>query len=288
MSDEQAKVDEIIRLLEDVPAKSAELASFGHEIIQSAQMSSDVAAPRLEIFKKMPTSGLVLVQLDNELASLRAWHNNAEQVLRERTPVNSFVAAASGVINTTISCVSAITFTPPLTPDQQAVTVLRTRIVDAVDRSPLADRARVSMERLGLDRRGGKDRPALDLLDEAAGAMAHPVIPDGGRPTSVLIPLRGAIEAAISELLRRRRSPKSERTSSWSDKVASIGRHCGHSYLDPTYFPNLCSTITPLHGRLSGAKDDDLSREEVSELFARGVAFLNALMEGIDERLLNP
>jgi hypothetical protein len=76
------------------------------------------------------------------------------------------------------------------------------------------------MLRLGLDRRSGNDRPALDLLHEAKSAMDRPVLGDGG-PTSVLIPLRESIDAAIAELVRRR--AKQEPVKGWKEKVVSVG-----------------------------------------------------------------
>jgi hypothetical protein len=285
MSDEEAKRDELIRLLAGVPAKATELESLGQGLVQSARLASDTAAPLLEIVKRIPSESLVSGRLDTEITAWRTWYDTAAQARGAETMVNTFVAAASGAINTAVSGAASISFTLPLVPDQQAVSAARMRLFDTLNRSPIVASLRLSMTRLGLDKRGGKDRPALDLLEEAAGAMERPPVP-GGRPASVLIPLRGAIEAAIDELMRRR--PQQEPASGWSDKVASIGRLCGHSYLAPSYFPSLCGTITPLWKKLSGAKQDDLTREAVAELFSQGVAFLNALMDGIDERVLKP
>lgn len=283
MSDGLQKRDELVRLLVGFPAEAAQMEKLGQDIIQSARMAGDVAGPLLEIVENLPESELSPERLDGEIATWRALHETGVRLRASATPVSAFVAAASGVINTTASGVAMTHVLPVDGPDQRMVAAARTRLFDTLNRGPLVARARLSMARLDLDKNRGNHRPALDLLEEAAACIDRPAI-SGGRPSSVLIPLRGAIESVIEDLMKRR--PRQEPAKKWSDKVASIGATCGYSYLAPAYFPNLCATITPLWDRLSGAKQDDLTREQVVELFGRGAAFLNALMDGVDETKL--
>jgi hypothetical protein len=274
MADEQAKRDELIRLLTGVPAEAAKLASVGSDLIQAAQISSDVASPLLEIVRKLPGDCLVSGKLDSDIAAWRSWHDAASKVQGAKTTVNTFVVAASGALNTAVSGVS-VHFTPPLMADHQAVIAARTTLFETVNRSPLIARLRGAMTRVGLDKREVTTAPPWTCSKRQPGRW-------NGLPS----PLRGAIEVSISELLRRR--PVKEPTPKWADKVASIGRHCGHSFLPPSHFSSLCATIDPLWSQLSGAKQDDLTREEVAALFGQGIAFLTALMDGVDESVLKP
>ena len=122
-----------------------------------------------------------------------------------------------------------------------------------------------------------------DLLQEAKGALSRPVIAEGG-PVSILVTLREWIDAVVTELVRRR--PKREKIRGWSNKIVSVGTQCARSALPIGHFDRLgIDAETPMN-QLLGPKQADMERSELAEFFNRGLLFLNALMDSIDESRL--
>ena len=170
-----------------------------------------------------------------------------------------------------------MSFVPPEQPHTKAATV---RLVQALDRIPLIQRAEAEMRRLGLDKRAGDNRRSpLELLRDAQQAF-------GGGPGSILIPLRESIESVLAALLLKRPTP--EPAGRAGEKVESIGRQCGRSDLPSAHFPDLGTSAKTILNSLSGAKQANLAPEKVSELFYQGVTFLNTLLESLNETKLRP
>jgi hypothetical protein len=138
----------------------------------------------------------------------------------------------------------------PLPADVEAA---KRRLHQTLERFPLAEQAQSLMQRLGLDRRSGSRRAPLELLAEARGALEVPAFTHGAL-TSVLIPLRECIEAAIAELLRRR--PTQEPAGKAQEKLRSIGRQCHRDGLDAAYFERLALESEALLDDLSGRVED--------------------------------
>src|SRR5262245_6322193 len=234
MSDEHTKKAELLRILTDVDPEAAKLEAMGQEMIQAARLSRDVAAPMRQILMNLPSGSFESGQLDRELASWQAWQGMASQVQTSQTMVNTFVAAASGAINTTVS---GVIFAVPLGQHSPPpVEAARTTLFQVLSRNNLVDQVHTSMTRLGLDTRGSTARSALELLKEAHGALERPVVEEGG-PTSVLISVRESIDAAITQLIRRR--PVQEKVSGWRGKVLSLGQHCACTSLPAGHFDRL-------------------------------------------------
>jgi hypothetical protein len=133
------------------------------------------------------------------------------------------------------------------------------------------------MRRLGLDRRGGGNKAALELLRDAQAGF-------GVSPAAALIPLRESIETTIGELVRRR--PAQDPTPNWKEKISSIGIQCGRPGLGAAYFDAMAFNASVLIKHLSGAKQENLTLDGVSELFNRGLMFLNTLLVSMDEATL--
>ena len=72
------------------------------------------------------------------------------------------------------------------------------------------------------------------------------------------------------------------------EKIESLGRQCGRGDLPLAHFVDLAASAKRILDTLSGAKQANLSREQVSEVFYQGVTFLNTLLESLDETKLKP
>jgi hypothetical protein len=282
MSDEQAKKkEELLRLLSQVDPEAARIAAIGKELIQAASLSRDVAAPMREIVTQLPNNALPPAQLDRSIKGWQEWHDNANQVLTLETTADKFGVMSSGVTNTTAVMLSVMV--PPLGGWPQPIQIAKEQFYRTLERNTLAEQARASMIRLGLDSRGGTYRTALELLDEATATINQPVTDEGG-PTSVLMPLRESIDASITELIRRR--PVQAKVSGWRGKVLSLGQQCARFGLSMAYFERLGDDVELLWDQLSSAKQQGMSRERMSEIFHAGVSFLHTLLSSIDEKLL--
>jgi hypothetical protein len=83
--------------------------------------------------------------------------------------------------------------------------------------------------------------------------------------TRVKSKLRECILAAVAEMLRRR--PVQEPTRGTRDKLTSLGQHCARQSLKPDHFKRLATNMDSVVNELSGAKQAQMSRQRVSELF---------------------
>jgi hypothetical protein len=199
------------------------------------------------------------------------------------TLVNSFNAVSFAAASTSATGMLAIL---PLTLlASKPVESAKSRLDQTLERFPLLGDARSSMQRLRLDVRAGKYRTPLELLEDAAGALERPVSQEGG-PTSILIPLRECIQSVIAELLRRR--PNQEPAAKIADKLASLARQCALPSVAKSQFDNLAHDAEILVNELSGTKQAEMSRAQITAVFHRGLLFLNALMAGIDQNALRP
>jgi hypothetical protein len=248
MAEEPARQkDDLVHLISEAEKEASKVQRIGNEIVETAQFIRDTAKPLSEIVKERPPGQLPPGELARQIEGWRGWHENAQQVLRMTTNVNSFVAISEGVTNTSVSGVmTAFVGQPIPTTWPQSIAVPRLRLFQALDRYPLIDRAGASMLRMRLDSRGGSSRPPLDLLHEARGALDRPVVGEGG-PVSVLISLRECIDAVITELVRR--GPNQEPTKGWTGKIVSVGAHCGHRSLSAGHF-DLVPLVVRLRHRL--------------------------------------
>jgi hypothetical protein len=285
MSDEQAKKEEWLQILNNVPSAAARIEAMGQHMIQAARLSQDIAGPVRDIITNLPSGALPAAELNRGLESWKEWKRMADQVQNAEPLASGFVASVYATTNTVASGVGGCF--PIVAPTSQPVQAARTRLSQVLARRPLVDQARSLMMRLGLHSRGGAARSALDLLDEALGALERPVVNEGG-PTSVLVSLRESIDAAITELIRRRPIQEKVSVSGWRGKVLSLGHHCGRSSLSATQFDRLGSEAETLMGNLSRFKQRAAPRTQLSELFSGGIAFLNALLSSIDESKLRP
>jgi len=285
MADDPAKKkDELLQLLSQVESQAQRLEALGGDIVRSARLSRDVAGPLRDLFLVVPVGNLSSEHWHRQVTSWRSWHVAVGEVETARTAVNSFVALSSAVASSSCETFTMVSLTPHLSPSI-LVTVedVKARLRQILERFPLLEEAESAMRRVGLDVRGGNRRTPLDLLVEARTALEQPSFQDGG-PASVLIPLRECLDSSIAEILRRRRTR--EPTPKVRDKLISLGRQCARAGLQVTYFERLGTDAERLLNDLSAAKQAGMSREQLTELFHRGLLFLNAVLQSIDETLL--
>jgi hypothetical protein len=297
MSDDQEKKkDELVDLLGKVGPEAKKLESLGKDIVQFARFAGDAAGPLRDFYSQAPASGLPPDQLNLQVESWQSWFAGAREMLKSQTLVNSFGALSQAATNTSVSGVMTV-ITPPALPlttsgsppapvsIPPAAQQAKMMLFQTLDRFPLVEKARQSLLRLGLDWRPGSHQTPLVLLDEARGALDMPPAGDGGA-VGVLISLRECIDAAIPEIVRRR--PHQEEAKGWKGKVASIGRQCARPGLATAHFDRLGIDTDTIMNQLSGAKQAGLHRQQLLEAFSRGVLFLNALLDSIDETRLKP
>lgn len=279
MSDEQKKEKkkELLDLLVEAPDKAERLRSLGRGIQQSAQLAREVAGPMREIVSEVPAESVPLEEWTHQVSVWSSWHDAANKLEGSITLANTFSAMSSGVFSTSASAVSVIG--PFMLAQGPQTEPAKSQLNRVLARAPLAEDAQSAMRRLKLDRRAGDNRTPMELLEEARTAF-------GSGPASALLPLRECIQAAIADLLRRRATQ--EPAGKFSEKMASLAGQCARDGLTDVHFEGLAIDGKRLLDTLSGAKQAGMSPEKVSELFYQGLAFLNALLDSIDETRLKP
>ena len=284
--DPAKKKDELLQVLSQVEAQAQRLEVLGQDIVRSARFSGDVVGPVRDLLLHIPVSNLSSERLDREVTGWRSWCVAATEVENTRTSVNSFVALASAVASSSCETFMVVSVAPSLAPSVRlTVEDAEARLRQVFDRFPLLEQATSAMQRLELDRPASTRRTPLQLLSEAQGALEQPSL-QGGGPASVLIPLRGCIDATIAELLRRRRSQ--EPTPKMRDKLASLGRHCARPGLPTDHLERQAPDMERVLNDLTTAKQAAMPRQRQTELFHRGILVLNALLDSIDETRLRP
>jgi hypothetical protein len=206
MADDQEKKDEVVRLLSDVESQAERVEALGQDIARSARLARDVVGPVRDIISNTPVEALSKEALDRQAETWRAWQLAAGKIEQAGTDVSSFTALSVASSSTSTGMIAMVSSTPLWLPRAPTdLDAAKLQLHQTLERFPLAEQAESLMRRLGLDRRSGGRRAPLELLAEARGALEVPAFKHGGA-TSVLIPLRECIEAAIAELLRRRRT----------------------------------------------------------------------------------
>jgi len=274
MPEEESQKKELLGLLSEAPAKASLVAKLAQDLQKSAHLVGELAPAVREYVEQVPATSLTPEEWSHQIKGWRSFNEFAGKVATSVPPSVSFSAtsyAATSSSNTVVFVTSGVTQTPQM---QNA----ETKIKRILHRAPLLEEARASMRRLGLDQRSVGERPALDLLEEAHASL-------GTGPTPALVTLRESIWAAISQLNRRKHR---QEAGSGSDMLTSIGRQCGWSHLDGSYFECLVVDWDILVKELSGGKQKAMSGQQVGELFEKALVFANALLSGIDKTRLKP
>jgi len=277
MSDQEKKKQELLDLLAQAPEKAERLESLGRTIQQSAQLAREVAAPTREIMSEVPAESLPPEEWGHQVSVWTAWLDDASKLERSATLINTFGATSYAVTSTSGSVVSVVAGSSILTPTPRTKAA-RSQLNQVLKRTPLMEGARLGIRRLKLDQREGDRRTPMELLEEARSSF-------GSGPTSDLIPMRECILATTAELVRRR-ATQEPTGRKFSEKMATLAGQCARDGLPATHFEVLGADGDRLLDDLSKSKQAGLSREEVSELFYRSLALLNALLDSIDETRL--
>jgi hypothetical protein len=278
------KKDEALRLFGNVGPEAKKLEDLANQVAQYARFTSDIAGPVSEILRQAPPESLTSEQWDSQIGSLKAWHTSVQGLQAAGSNVTSFVALSQAASNTAVSGMMAAWSQLPVTPPSPPVVEkARMTLFQTLERFPLLDKAAASLRRLGLDVRSGKKSSAT-LLEEAKYALERPVYQDGGA-VAVLICLRECIDAAITEMIRRR-SKQEPVASGWKGKVAALGRQSSRPGLPADHFDRVGQEIEKVMNDLSGTKQAAMPRTQLLEQFNRGLLALNALLDSIDESRL--
>jgi len=192
--------DEKMRELKDlsgqVPAAARRVGDQAEKIQETAHFLGEVASADLEFLNATPPGILPPEEISRNLEAWQATLDKTVDMLGDLRVLSAgFASTSYAVSSTTANTVSFVLDTG----------VARTSALDdaiaVLDkifrRAPLFDEVRAELRRLGLDKRGGQDRAALDLLDAAKRGV------DKG-DVSALFTARESIYAAVSELFRRK------------------------------------------------------------------------------------
>ena len=235
--DPEKEKEELIRLLEDAGPGAKQMESMGQAMVESARFVQDMAKPLVEVYKQIPADQMPSGEWARQSKGWRAWHGMVNTIHGMQPNVNSFSAMTMSSANSAVSgAVMWFGPFPPATPPPPAAEAAMTTIYQTLERFPLVDKAIASMRRLGLDRRGGYSRPALDLVERSERGDGTPGC-RGWR--SSLNTDFGFANASVPRSRNCRAAPEQEEAKRWGGKVISVGSHCGRPSLPSDHFNRL-------------------------------------------------
>lgn len=152
-----------------------------------------------------------------------------------------------------------------------------------IDLDRLMESALWDLKRLKLDVASGPRRSPARVLEEAYAAIRVPPVAGGFPPA--LLALRGAIDDAIAEMVRRR--PVQEEAGKGAKRIQAIGAQSAKEAVSPEFFERLEQDYRSLHDRLSGeGKGGVADAVDVVRRFHDGMMFLCALLGALNEARL--
>ena len=248
MPEEESQKKELLGLLSEAPAKASLVAKLAQDLQKSAHLVGELAPAVREYVEQVPATSLTPEEWSHQIKGWRSFNEFAGKVATSVPPSVSF-SATSYAATSSSNTVVFVTSGVTQTPQMQNA---ETKIKRILHRAPLLEEAHASL---------------------------------GTGPTPALVTLRESIWAAISQLNRRKAR---QEAGSGSDMLTSIGRQCGWSHLDGSYFERLAVDWDILVKELSGGKQKAMSGQQVGELFEKALVFANALLSGIDKTRLKP
>ena len=267
----------LLEVLTNAQASAGSLKERAQTIGESAGFAEGLAQHLRPVIEAVPDDSALPGDLWADLTG--AWEAQNKQATAMFTvmpsaPSSSATTAAATLTTTASARVLSGGVSPP-----QELRKLRSYL----HRPTLIEEVRRLAGEFGLDHAHSGGRSALQLLEEAADAMARPATVSPA-PTAVLITARESIQTALASLLQRR--PIQEAAGKASEKVVSIGRQCGRSGLPPGQLDRVGRDLGRLIRRLSEGKERDLAPSEVAGLFDEVLQFFMAFLSSLDPSTL--
>ena len=278
------KKDDLIKLLVKVPDAAKKAKALGDRISESAQSAEDFARSQLVILTRVDEDAIPSEKWDRAIYGWQGWYGAAEKLDGARPHADAFVVnsfSTESSSSVTITCAMALDPSFLEAPEFQREKQL---YLSVLERHRLIEKARGSLARLRLHAPRKGYRNATELLAEAEAALKNPAVE--GAAASILIPLRGCIDAAIAELIRRR--PNMESAKNEREKIESLAAQCARPLLSADHFKRLGDDLYDLLDDLSSAKNAKMSRDQVIDVYYRALLWFNAFLESYDETRFKP
>ncbi len=279
--------DELLRLLEEAIDEDSTLRIKAQTVVEGATLAQDVATCLRSCVSAAPDDSVFDARTWERLRNTWQVHNSiARLVGKALSSAQSFALTAQAAGATTSVSFAERSNQQFETPWLKSALLPAAKRLDAVlQRRPLVTDVGASLVRLRLDQKRGSGRGPFEMLEDSRLALERPPGGDSS-PVAVLIGLREAIHIVLAQLLTRRRTQ--EPTSHDRDKVISVGKQCGRTGLPSDHFERIGDDVQTLLATLSGAKQRDVPRDQLIELFNGGLFLLKTFLESLDERMLRP
>ena len=271
---EQLRLEELLSLTKTTKEVSDKLMDKGRNLVEAGQSARELAIAFEGVATSSP-DGFFNEKFVTSIASgFKEFNSVANSQIQAVALDKKLVQLAQGNLSSVAITTSAAASLSGagLPREWKAITELlhRTTDVGAVKRQ---------MSDFGLAVPRGDICSSLQLFEAAEGALKRP-FSDEGYATAVLVPLRESVQRAVDELLKRRAHV--EKTGGWETKVVSIGQQLRKTEVSDDQLARIAASTHTLIDHLSAAKDHQMSREEISDLFDQGVSLLQSIFAMID------
>jgi len=280
---EKNKKNKLITILTNAERKAEDIVSKGREMVQQGQFATDIIHCTQAFIQSIPDDSYLTPEAwDRQISQWQDWRNRADTVLGGFNEMSTLTIATSGTASSTSTVILTEVISSLPSPAQPQARQAYEKFEQTLEQSNLIQKIGDEIKRLGLPSTSlsGKE-PPLALLRQAEAAFKVPSI-DGVAPSAVLIPLREAINCVIANLLQKR--PTQEKTGRIQEKIQSICNQCSHAGVVNEQITNRAKEAYDLNDHLSSAKQNQLTRDQVRELLNRGIVFLLAFLQMLDEQ----
>ena len=274
------KRDKLLDVLTETETTASSLKERAQEVVGSAEFSEGLARHLRPVIESVSDDSALPSQVWTDLTE--AWEANNVQTA---SAINIMASAPSSSATTAAATLTTTASTRILSAWTKREPEQFEALRSFLHRPSLIEQAKALSRQLALDHTYVGSRSALQLLGDAAAALARPAGPSPA-PTGVLITAREAVQVALASLLKRR--PRQEPTGKPVAKVVSIGEQCGWEGFQPGHFERIGRDLTRLLSRLSAGKDRDFDSNEVQGLWDEVLQFFVAFLGSLDPGKLAP
>lgn len=285
--DEPRPLEEIVDEAEEV---SEELSKLHREAAEDTQQSADLARSTKQ----------VLVLVDYETLgpwyeeNYSGWVSHLDNLNRAKANMDNYPwlmmgTSGSGTMilsSDTDSYIRTSHVTVPLELDQ----ALRDQ-EEVIERAAKKEKAFELMEKFGLDETHieGQLSPR-EQFETAYDALSRPVSGEDRIATTSLIPMRGAIDSALDNLLHQTSGATLTATDGPNKpyrKVAVISRELALDEVEESQRQKWAQDWVRLLDELSGGKKEAIERDELRRLVNKATLFVIGFLSGLDPNKLS-
>jgi hypothetical protein len=277
--DNKSPEESLIDQLEEAKKNGDNLVKYGKRFIEMGQQISDLSQVTRGLAKNAPKG--IDYEIQNELL------NNINKNYRDNLPdlekkIFVFQNSSSDAYTSTSSGSLVIGRVLPMyleANDQNALEAIK-KYEDFISRPENIKEVVDLLKLWGFDKKIKGQENALKKFQDA-----HEAFERNESVIAILVPIRECIRLIIDNLLKRR--SKEERARNYSKKIHLITDYLKNDYINEQTITEWVMQLEKINDDLSGAKDNEISRDEIHRRLNQATTFIASFLLGLDIKKVN-